>query len=104
MSVVIGKPHSPVGGGAYIAGNVDSDALFFEPGKVFAKRPPVNLDAVVIELLLIGSDNRVIQRGDGLSLAGDFGGDSLVDLRGQAGLHGEGGLQHAKHGRETQST
>ncbi len=69
----------------------------FEPGKVFAKRPPVGLNAIVIVLLLISAENGVVQRRDGFALAGDFRGNPLEDLRGKAGVDKDGEFGLSQH-------
>ena len=84
LDVVVAEYHAPDARGAYIAGNVDPGMLLFEAGKVFAKSAPVDVNAIVIVLFLIGFENGVIQWGDRFALAGDFRGDSLIDLGRQA--------------------
>src|SRR6266704_366566 len=85
LDVVVAEHHAPDARGAYVAGDVDSDALLFETRKVFAKRPPVGANVIVIVLLLISAENGVVQRGNRFALAGDFRGDPLIDLGGHRG-------------------
>src|SRR6266550_4376595 len=72
--------------GAHVAGNVDSDALLFEPGEIFAKRPPIGVNVIVIVLLLIGAENGIAERGDGFAFTCYLRGDALIDFRRQAGV------------------
>ena len=103
LNVVIAEHHATDARGSYVAGNVDSDVLLFEPGKVFAKRSPVDVNTIVIVLLLIRFENRVIQRSDRLALAGDFRGDPLIDFRRQARIDEDGVIGLAEHVDETGS-
>ena len=103
LHIIVTEHHPPDARGAYVAGKVDSDALLLEPGKVFAERPPVDLNVVMIVLLLIGTENGVVQRGDGFALAGDFRGDPLENLRRQAGVDKDGVLRLSEHVDETGS-
>ena len=103
LHIIVTEHHPPDARGAYVAGKVDSDALLLEPGKVFAERPPVDLNVVMIVLLLIGAENGVVQRGDGFALAGDFRGDPLENLRRQAGVDKDGVLRLSEHVDETGS-
>src|SRR6266446_5653589 len=97
LHVVIAEHHAADARCPDIAGNVDADALLFEPEKIFAKRPPVGLNVIVIVLLLVGTENSVVQRRNRFALAGDFRGDSLIDFRGQAGVDEDGVLGLTKH-------
>src|SRR5258708_37070507 len=103
LHVVAPEPHTPDARGAYIAGQIDPHALLFEPRKIFTKCPPIGVNSIVLELFLIGAENGVIQRGDRFALAGDFRGDSLVDLRGEARIYQDGDLRLSKHVDETGS-
>jgi len=80
LRVVIANHHAPDARGAYVAGNVDSDALLFEPGEIFAKRPPIGVNMIVIVLLLIGAENGIAERGDGFTFTCYLRGDALIDF------------------------
>ncbi len=101
LHVVIAEHHAADARCPDIAGNVDADALLFEPEKIFAKRPPVGLNVIVIVLLLVGTENSVVQRRNRFALAGDFRGDALIDFRGQARVHEDGVLGLSEHIDET---
>ncbi len=97
LFVVIAQHHAPDLGGADVAGQIDSHALFFQTGKVLLKAAPVGRDVIVIVAVAVGLDDGVIQRRDRTAFAGDLGRDALVDLRGQARIHQDGQFRLAQH-------
>ena len=84
-----------------VRGNVDADALLFEPRKVLPEAAPVGVDVQVTELRLARLDDGVVQRRDRFALARDLRGDALVDLRGQARIDEYRELRLAEHVDET---
>ena len=77
--------------------DVERGAVALEPREVFAERAEVERHLEAVELRLRGFRERIVQRRDRRSFAGDLGGDALGDLAGGArvGQHVE--LRLAEH-------
>jgi hypothetical protein len=96
-AVVIAQHHTAHLRGAHVAGQVDPHALLFQAREIVVKRPPVGMDGVMFVTHMVGLQESIGLGRDGRALAGDFGGDALVDLRRQVRIHQNGELGLAKH-------
>ena len=63
-----------------VAAEIDAEPLLLEAGEELAEGAPVRRHAVVRPGDAVGGDHRVVERGGGLALAGEFRGDALKDL------------------------
>src|SRR5882724_498449 len=97
LHVIIAEHHAPHARGAHVAGEIDSHALLLDAGKILAKGPPVGLNMILVVVLLIGAKNGVVQGSDRFTFAGDFRGDALIDLGGQAWIDKDGALRLTEH-------
>jgi len=82
LNVVIAEHEAANLSGSDVAGEVDAHALLFEAREILAEGAPVGRDVIVVVSGEVGLNDGVVERGDGVAFAGDFGGYALIDLSG----------------------
>ena len=97
LHVGIAEHHAADRCGADVGGEVNAHALLFEAGEVLAEGAPVGRDVEVVVAGAVGGNGGVVDRRNGVAFAGDFGGDALEDLGGQARVDEDGELGLAEH-------
>ena len=101
LLVVVAEHHAADLRGADIAREIDAHALLFEAREILAEGAPVGSDLEMLKAAAIGLNDRVVERSDGAAFAGDFGGDALINFRGQARVDEDGQFRLAEHVDET---
>ena len=80
LHIGVAQHHAPDRGGAHVAGQVDAHSLLLDAGKVLAETSPIGRQVVMLIAGAVGGEQRVVDRSRRVALAGNFGGDALVDL------------------------